>query len=388
MQNDTTVHLVIHILFTIVLCLTVASVVYCLLCIWAGVKFARGKGAPTIADLPPISILKPLKGADPEMYEALRSHCSQDYPEFEILAGISTPDDPAAEIVNKLISEFPQRNIRLVLCEESLGTNGKISTLAQLASLAEHEVLLVSDSDIRVGPGYLRTIASELSQPGVGMVTCLYRGVAASTLPSKIEALTISTDFIAGVLAARTVEGGIRFGLGSTMAFRRGDLEKIGGFKAVADYLADDYELGKRVSELGLRVELSQAVVETHLPAYNWRAFFSHQLRWARTIRASRPGGYAGLIFTFTLPLALAAFLFYPDLGARCLFIAAILARYTMSAVCRGSVLRDQQSGANLWLLLLRDFLAVAVWIGGLFGNKIVWRGQRFRLKDGKLQLI
>ena len=381
-------HATLFAIHAIAVCFTVASIAYCLLCIWAGIKFARGASAPAMADLPPISILKPLKGADPEMYEALRSHCLQDYPECEILTGISSPDDPAAEVVKKLIAEFPQRKIRLVLCEKRLGTNGKVSTLAQLAPHAEHEFLSISDSDIRVEPGYLRAIASELSQPNVGMVTCLYRGVPAGTLASKIEALSISTDFAAGVLAARTVERGIRFGLGSTMAFRRSDLEKIGGFEAIVDYLADDYELGKRISELGLRVELSQAVVETHLPAYNWREFFSHQLRWARTIRTSRPPGYAGLVFTFTLPWALTAFLLRPDSLTQWLFIAAVVARYAMAVVCAGSVLRDQYSTRNLWLLPLRDFLAVAVWIGGLFGRKIVWRGERFRVKNGKLQAI
>lgn len=388
MQNGTTVSAAIQVIYVIAVCLTIASIAYCLLCIWAGVKFARARlqSPPAIADLPPISILKPLKGADPEMYEALRSHCLQDYPDYEILAGISAPDDPAVELVKKLIAEFPQQKIRLVLCEKRLGANGKVSTLAQLVPFAAHEFLLVSDSDIRVEAGYLRTVASELSQPGVGMVTCLYRGMPAASLPSKIEALSISTDFAAGVLAARTVERSIRFGLGSTMAFRRSDLEKIGGFTAIADFLADDYELGRRIANQGLRVELSRVVVETHLPAYNWRGFFVHQLRWARTIRASRPGGYAGLVFTFTLPWALAAFLLHPGPLTQWLFIVAVVARYATAVVCAGNVLKDQHSLRNMWLLPLRDFLAVAVWIGGLFGRKIVWRGERFHVKNGKLK--
>lgn len=386
-QNGTTMSAFIQVIFVVTVCLTVAGIAYCLLCTWAGVKFARARlqSAPAIANLPPMSILKPLKGADPEMYEALRSYCMQDYPAYEILAGISYPDDPAAEIVRKLIAEFPQQTIRLVLCEKRLGMNGKVSTLAQLVPQAEHEFLLVSDSDIRVESGYLRTVASELSQLGVGMVTCLYRGVPAGTLASKIEALGIGTDFAAGVLVARTVERGIRFGLGSTMAFRCSDLGKIGGFEALVDFLADDYELGKRVSELGLRVELSRAVVETHLLAYNWRAFLSHQLRWARTIRASRPAGYAGLAFTFTLPWVLAAFLLHPGLLTQYLFIAAVVARYATAVICAGNVLKDQLSLRNLWLLPLRDFLAIAVWIGGLFGRKITWRGEQFKLKSGKL---
>ena len=390
MDNGTTVHASLHIIFAIAVCLSVASIAYCLLCIWAGVKFTRWRAAsaPANADLPPVSVLKPVKGADPKMYEALRSHCSQEYPDYEILVGISSPDDPGAEIVRKLIAEFPQRKIRLVLCEKRLGANGKVSTLAQLAPLAEHEFLLVSDSDIRVGPDYLRTVATELSQPEVGMVTCLYRGAPAATLPSKIEALSISTDFTTGVLAARTIERGISFGLGSTMAFRRSDLVQIGGFAAIVDYLADDYEFGARIAAQGKKVELSRVVVETHLPAYSWRDFFSHQLRWARTIRASRPAGYGGLVATFTLPWALVAYLLGPQAWTGPLLVAAILARYTMAAICAGSVLNDRYSTQNFWLLPVRDFIAVVIWIGGLFVRTIVWRGERFRLHRGKLTAI
>lgn len=380
----------VHAIFAVVVCLAVASIAYCLLCTWAGIKFAQSRATTAVltSDLPPFSILKPLKGTDPEMYEALRSHCLQDYPAYEILAGISSADDPAAEVVKNLMAEFPQHKIRLVLCTKRLGANGKVSTLAQLAPLAEHEFVVIGDSDIRVEPDYLRTIAAELSQPGVGMVTCLYRGAPGSTLASMIEALSISTDFTAGVLAARMIEGGIHFGLGSTQAFRRSDLEKIGGFSAIVDYLADDFELGNRIAKQVAKVELSRMVVETHLPPYNCGTFFSHQLRWARTVRASRPGGYAGLIFTFTLPWALAAFLLHPGPLTQYLFVAAIVVRYAMAVICAGSVLRDQSSTRTLWLLALRDFVAVAVWIGGLFGNKILWRGERFRLKNGRLNPI
>lgn len=380
-------HATFFAIYVITVCLTVASIAYCFLCIWAGVKFARSRITTAVpsADLPPFSILKPLKGTDPEMYEALRSHCLQDYPAYEIIFGVSSTDDPAAALVNKLIAEFPDRAIKLVLCEKRFGSNGKVSTLAQLLSKAEHDFLLVNDGDIRVEPNYLRTVVNELLQPSVGMVTCLYRGVPTATLPSKIEALSISTDFAAGVLAARIVERVLNFGLGSTLAFRRSDLERMGGFEAIADYLADDYELGRRIAEQGKKVELSRMVVETHLPAYAWRDFFLHQLRWARTIRASRAGGYAGLFVTFTLPWALAAYLLGPQAWTGPLLVAAILFRYTMAAICAGSVVRDRHSVQNFWLLPLRDFLAVIVWIGGLFGRTITWRGERFTLKNGKL---
>ena len=182
-----------------------------------------------------------------------------------------------------------------------LGANVKVSNLEQMLPSARYQHLLVNDSDIRVEPDYLRRVMAPLTDERVGMVTCLYRGVPAPTLGSRLESLGISTDFCAGVLVARQLEGGLRFGLGSTLAFRRADLERIGGFKSIVDFLADDYELGRRIAGLGLQVVLSDVVVETHLPAYDLRDFLSHQLRWARGVRDSRAGGYIGLVSTYGL---------------------------------------------------------------------------------------
>jgi ceramide glucosyltransferase len=178
----------------------------------------------------------------------------------------------------------------------------------------------------------------------------------------------------------------MRFGLGSTLAFRRSDLERIGGFASIAEYLADDYELGLRIAKLGLRVELSSEVVETHLPDYDFRGFFLHQLRWARTIRASRPGGYFGLLLTFTLPWALAALLICPGVATGCLLAIAVAARFVMAGVSTRILLRDTDAARSLWLLPLRDLIAVVIWVAGLFGSKVVWRGESFTLERGKLK--
>jgi ceramide glucosyltransferase len=372
---------------------TVSSCIYYLLCLWSAAAFLRGRetreGASPKQALPPISILKPLKGTDPEIYESFRSHCLQDYPEYEIIFGVSDLNDPAIESVKKLQQEFPDRRIQLLVCPNILGANVKVSNLAQMLAEARYDYLIVNDSDIRVEPDYLRRLTAPLADPRVGMVTCLYRGVANATLGSRLEALGISTDFCPSVLAARQIEGGIRFALGSTLAFRRADLEKIGGFTSFVDYLADDYELGRRIAELGLAVKLSDVVVETYLPSYRLREFFAHQLRWARGVRDARTGGYLGLMFTFGIMwsfLALAA-----SRGAlwACGALAITLFLRLAIALFVGSgVLRDRHILKYAWLIPVRDLVAAAIWLVSLGGHTVTWRGDRFRLHNGKLTRI
>jgi ceramide glucosyltransferase len=364
----------------------VSSIVYYAVCLWSASRFLRqaaGEGArPTQA----VSILKPLRGTDPEMYESFRSHCVQDHPKYEIIFGVSDASDPAVDLVEQLKAEFPQRAIRLTVCPENLGANTKVSNLAQMVRVARHEYLIVNDGDIRVEPDYLRRVLAPLSDPTVGLVTCLYRGVGNSTLGSRLEALGISTDFCAGVLVAQTVENGMRFGLGSTLAFRRRDLQAIGGFEAFADYLADDYQIGNRIAALGLKVKLSDVVVETFLPRYTLRGFVDHQLRWARTVRDSRFWGYVGLGLTFGLPWAIFALLFAQGAGwARGLLAATLVMRASVAVVVGKLVLRDHQVLRSLALVPLRDLIALLVWFVSFAGHEIVWRGNRFRLKNGKL---
>jgi ceramide glucosyltransferase len=367
-----------------------SSSAYYLICLWSARAFLRGRQAemsvrPTDA-LPPVSILKPLKGTDPDIYESFRSHCLQDYPECEIIFGVSDPDDPAVASVKQLQREFPERTIRLVVSPNQLGPNVKVSNLEQMLPAARYQHLLVNDSDIRVEPDYLRRIMSPLADEGVGMVTCLYRGVAAPTLGSRLESLGISTDFCAGVLVARQLEGGIRFGLGSTLAFRRADLERIGGFKSIADFLADDYELGRRISGLGLQVVLSGVVVETHLPAYDLAGFLSHQLRWARGVRDARVGGYIGLVSTYGLMWALLALVAAQAAPWSWAFVGGtVLLRLAVALSVGSAVLQDRHLPGNLWLLPIRDLVAVAVWVASFAGHTVTWRGERFELKKGRL---
>ena len=368
----------------------VSSSIYYLLCLWSAAAFLRARktirssGWPQT--LPPVSILKPLKGVDPEIYEGFRSHCLQDYPEYEIIFGVSDAADPAVASVEQLQREFPKRAIRLVVCSNILGSNVKVSNLEQMMQVARYDYLIVNDSDIRVERDYLRRVIAPLADERIGMVTCPYRGVATPTLGSQLEALGISTDFCAGVLVAQQIEGGLHFGLGSTLAFRRKELERIGGFQSIVDFLADDYELGRRIADLGLKVILSDVVVETHLPAYDMRGFLDHQLRWARGLRDVRLGGYIGLAATFGLLWGLLNVVAaHAALWSWAVFAAIFALRIAVAVAVGKSVLQDSRVPSQLPLLPLRDLLAVFVWIASFAGHTVVWRGETFELKNGRL---
>jgi ceramide glucosyltransferase len=412
--------------------LTVAGMGYFLAAMVAARVFLVARRAPLATFAPGVSILKSLKGLDPGMMDAFRSHCRQTYAgDYELLFGVSSLSDPAVKAVEQLRQEFPAQSIRLIECPGRLGTNGKISTLVQLATHARHGYLLINDSDITVHSHYLERVMAHFAaeavpagakaqidiaaasapirlaqgplkscpdtkQPAgalpaneVGLVTTLYRGRAHGTLPSRLEALGIATDFLAGVLLSRMIEGGLRYGLGSTLAISREALDKIGGLTPLADYLADDYELGARVAQAGYNVALSAEVVETAIPAYGCSGFLDHQLRWARAVRDSRPWGYAGLVFTHGLGWALLNVL-AGGLSPLSLWLLGLsfFLRLTLAMMVGAEVLGDHQVLPSLWLLPLRDLVAMGVWIAGFAGNIIVWRGERFVLKNGKLHSL
>jgi ceramide glucosyltransferase len=371
----------------------ITSSIYYLFCLWSAVSFLRGRKAggstrPT-QGLPPVSILKPFKGIDPDIYESFRSHCRQDYSEYEIIFGVSDAADPAVAAVRRLQEEFPRHTIRLVVCLDQLGANLKVSTLEQMLPAARYAYLIVNDSDIQVEADYLRRVMGPLTDGGIGMVTCLYRGVAAPTLGSRLESLGISTDFCAGVLVARQLEGGVRFGLGSTLAFRHRDLERIGGFRSLVDFLADDYELGRRIAGLGLQVVLSDVVVETHLPKYDLTGFLAHQIRWARGVRDSRKGGYVGLASTFGLTWALVnLILSHAEPWSWAVLGGVALLRLAVALTVAKGVLQDRTLLKNLWLVPVRDLVAVVVWLASFAGHTVTWRGDRFELKNGRLMRV
>src|SRR5581483_6087065 len=368
---------------------SISSIGYYLVCFLSAAKFVKHSERPHEggAELAPVSILKPLKGRDPEMYECFRSQCLQEYPEYEIVFGISDPQDPAVQAVERLRKEFPQHAIRLIYCDRNLGSNTKVSNLAQMLVQARYEYVLVNDSDVSVPSDYLRRVVAPLADSAVGLVTCPYRGVANETLGSKLESLGISTDFFPGVLVARAIEG-VKFGLGSTLLFRREDLKAMGGFEALADYLADDYQIGKRIADLGRRVVVSGLVVDSYLPRYTFRGFLVHQLRWARTVKDERFAGYVGLAVTFGLPWALLALVTSEGaLWAWAVIGAVVAVRFAVAGYIKNHVLRDTQPRLLRWLWL-RDILAAGVWLVSFAGRTVHWRGTVFALKGGKLARI
>ena len=352
------------------------------------------------AAAPGISILKSLKGIDPGMLDAFRSHCRQEYRgEFELLFGVASLAEPAAATVQLLQQEFPGIPIHLIECPLQLGANGKVSTLTQVAPHARHDILLINDSDIAVSPNYLARVAAAFaasagkrSQRPVGMVTALYRGRAHRSifrggLAAQLEALGIATDFMPGVLLSRLIEGGLHYGLGSTLAVRREALQAIGGLLPLADQLADDHELGARIAQAGYRIELCAEVVETGVPAYDWRAFIDHQLRWLRTVRDARPAGYAGLVFTYGLGWALLNVVASgASLFSLWLLVLSFLLRLSLAMTAGAEVLHDRDVLPHLWLVPLRDLVAMGLWAGAFASHEIVWRGERFLLRKGKLE--
>ena len=348
----------------------------------AAVASRLRKSDPQPSEFPIISILKPVRGIEIGFYEAIRSHAEQDYPRFEIIFAVNDASDPALAEVKRLIKEFPERSIRYIV-RQTDAANRKVGSLIDLATIAHGELILVNDADIHVPDGYLRSIVGAMQSAGnIGLVTCLYKARAAHAA-GWFEALGVAADFAPSALVAPFV-GISEFALGSTMLFRRADLDAMGGFAAVADYIADDYHLGLQISKLGKRVHFSTVIVETALGARTIGEAWSHQVRWARTIRASRGDliGYLGLPVTFaTLWSILAAACGWWTI-AEWLFSL----RAAVALASAGPLLADFNALRNIWMLPLRDLWAAAIWVAGISGRKVEWGGEKLTLtKNGRI---
>jgi ceramide glucosyltransferase len=392
------------VLETVTALLTAAGLAYMILALWGARDYVRSltRHRSPAGEAPPVTLLKPLKGVDPRMYAGLGSHCRQAYAgPFEIVFGVHSLTDPAVPEVHRIQLEFPSIAIRLVECPLRLGTSGKVSNLVQMLPHAQFEHVVINDSDIFVSPHYLsgvmRFFASRSSSqhaPPVGMVTAPYLGRTGlggreRTLWAKLEALGISTDFIPGVLTARKVESGIRFGLGSTLAMTRTALTRAGGLDPLVEYLADDYELGKRIAAAGFKVELCGEVVETTVPGYSLKDFWNHQMRWARSTRDSRKLGYVGLGVTYCVPWALLTVLASGGaLWSLSLLVFALLARLAVALTIGVGLLRDDQVLRDLWLLPLRDCFGLLFWFWSFAGDTVVWRGEEFHLHNGRIKHV
>jgi len=353
---------------------------------WRFFRRERARNLPGCT--PPVSLLKPVRGVDFASYENYSSFCRQDYPDYEILFAVNDASDEAIPLVQRLMAEFPARQIRLIIGAEKLGANRKVNKLARLSREAQHEILVITDGDVRVGPKYLREVVAPFAEESTGAVTSFYRGIAEKNLGAELEAIGASSDFFAGVLMAEWMEG-INFALGASIVTTKLWLSKIGGFASIAGMLADDYELGLRIARAGGRICLSREAVWTMYPAQSARSFWNHQVRWARTVRLCRPLSYFGLIFTLGLPWVVLAALVAPTKWiAAAYLLAYLILRHFMAWTVGVWGVGDDVLRRKFWLVPLRDALYAAVWVAGFSSNRIVWAGQEFSLENGRMDPV
>lgn len=362
-----------------------ASIIYLFWALWAVRAFGRRRAAAG-GFAGPVTVMKPVCGLDPGLYGNLRSFCEQDYPEFQVVFGVRDPNDPAIAVVERVIRDFPNRDLCLIVDERVIGANLKVSNLANMFDQAKYDILIIADSDMRVDAGYLRAVTAPFSDPKVGAVTCLYKGSPVGGLPSVLGSMFINDWFLPSVLAALTFSP-MRFCFGATMAVRREALEEIGGFSALASHIADDYMLGRLASECGYKVELSRYVVENVVLEPDLKSLVRHELRWARTVRSVQPLGYTFSFLTNTIPLALILVLVSGFAPASWAVLAlALILRVTLHNVVRTSL--QIRGLAMPWLVPVRDILGFVVWGGSFFGRDVHWRKQRFLLEaDGQLAM-
>ena len=343
--------------------------------------------APTVGETnPPVSIIKPLKGLDARSRQNLASFCRQDYPVFQIVFALQSPEDPCLAMIRQLVADYPDLDIEIVIDPTLHGANGKVSNLINAFPFIKHDIIVIADSDVTVETDYLAKISAHFSDPEIGLATSLYRGATVHSTAAAIEALGFTAEMIPNVIVAERLEG-LRFALGASLAVRRKALEAIGGFNALADYLADDYQLGTMIHRAGWKVVLSADFVASVMQKETLAAVLVRQLRWCRTMRVSRPWGYLASGITHPLPAIAAAFAIA---GCTQTAFAAAILLY----VCRGTILtyfsrtyvRDGLLPGYLWLLPFRDALSTATWAGAFTGNSVSWRGETFTLKaDGTI---
>ena len=355
-------------------------------CSWDYFRKVRKMPAPDGSFVPAVSILKPVRGVDREAYQNFVSFCRLDYPEYEIVFAVSDQDDEVIPWIEKLQRTFPAREIRLLTGAAQVGANSKVNKLCQLAKEARHEILVISDSDARVEPDYLREMVAPLAKPDVGVVTSLFRGMTGGSFFSVIDALGVPAESAPGALVARKLEGNMKFAFGWSMATTKRHLAEIGGFEAIADHHSDDFELGNRIAAKGYRVELMRKWIWMVFPRETLRQFLQHELRWSIGLRNVRKVGYLGLALTFGLPWTVLAAWAATKWQVSAAYLAAyVVLRLAMAWTSGVWGVGDPVTQQNLWLVPLRDLVNFGVWLAGFFSNTIHWRGLVFRVKQGLL---
>jgi len=369
-----------------ILLIAIVPLAYYLIAILAAFRFFREKSEPdSLAFQPAVSILKPVHGVDFASHQNFASFFRQNYREYEVLFCVDELSDPAVPIIQRLMTEFPERRARILSEAEKQGTNQKVNNLALLAREAQYEILVQSDGDVRVGPDYLKEIVAPFADGAVGIVSCLYRAQAEANLNAELEAVGAASDFLPGALVADWMEGST-FALGASVATTKSWLRRIGGYEALADVLADDYEIGNRVHKAGGKVLLSREIVWTMYPAKSLRGFWEHQVRWARTVRAVRPASFLGLLVTHGLPWAVAAVLVAPNrLIAATYLLAYLTARFSQAWIAGVWGIGDEVLRRRLWLVPLRDAIHFVVWLAGFTSNRVKWGGIEYQIRRGKM---
>ncbi len=365
---------------------------YLLLVFIASARFRRRPHpAGGDANLPPVTLLKPLCGMEPGLEVNLTSFFEQRYPGFEIIFGARRADDPALDVVRRVSRKYPSVPVTIVATGDPVRPNAKVCSLVKMYARAAHDYLIISDSDVHVAPDYIEEIVSPLLQPDNGMVTCLYRGVPSGGLWSKLEALGMSVEMTSGAIVANLIEG-MKFALGPTMAVRRDALDAVGGFEPLADYCADDYVLGRDIAESGRRIVMSQHVIDHMVINRSFANSMRHQTRWMKSTRFSRRAGHAGTILTFAMPfgllgLAAAGALHHWILGIA-FFTAAYFNRILMAVAAGWGVVRDRRALQLAWLYPLRALMGFVFWCASYLGREIEWRGDWYRLEPGGRMIL
>lgn len=373
-----------QIVHTLGLAIPAASLIYLLTALWSLSRYRNATGAIS-GRQPPMTVIKPVRGLEPQLYENLRSFCEQDYPCFQVVFSVAREDDPALPVIRRLVAEHPHLDLSIVVSSQRCGSNNKISNVANAEHVAKHDLLVVADSDMRVGRDYLRSIAAAFEDPKVGAATCLYVGAAAGNLASRLGSMYINETFLPSVLVARHLEQ-LRYCFGATMAIRRNVLTAIGGFVRLGNFLADDYMLGKLVSEQGFRVVLAPVLVQNVVYERSLGDLLRHELRWARTVRTVRPAGYALSIFTQTVPLSAFGWLVCRTGSAGMVMLGgSLILRMVLHLVARSRL--GVSGGPALLLVPLREMMNLSVWVGCFLGNSVEWRGSSFSVAgDGQMK--